>query len=438
MVKVQQRRYKLKKKIDALIFNQIISYIRENSRFVPVLLNAQETIFKTLRLEGKALSSRLQPSRYQDEEFLGELFQPSPKIVIYIKAPLRREFIRRGYRVVLTRGLPSEKATESVEVGELNSGSKDQVFGEFILVFEKAVGKILKAETIWEDINLLDKIKETVEISEDLTPNNTNVIASKKIADANVRNFLQIIKTGLLTSDIQEKTQLNNEKIEKLNSELEKLKLTSKHYVIVCSKTRDFLVKTGAKSELGNLIKQKISCGKCGRPFSEELSEEVVGITDFGIKLIDGSRWFTILVLDLLLSMGIPKSHIRVGVTDITGETDILFCIGQNLTLVELKDRDFNLNDGFKLNARIDSFEANAAVVISSRKVIEDAKKFLQDLSRKYKTPVLFIEGLENLEEKIKKKIIDDNRELIEEIMLGFSPKIGVPAARLIIQRFCE
>lgn len=433
MVKVQQRLYKLKK-IDISIFNYIISQIREKSKFAPVLLNAQESILKTLGLKGKILPSQLQPSRYQDVEFLGELFRPSSNIIIYVKTPSMRRFMRRDLSVVLT---PRE-ATESLEVGELNSGSEDEIFEKFTSIFEETVRKILKTKPTWEDINLLNRIKETTEISEVSAPSSANIIASKSIADATVRNFLQLIKTGLLIGDIQEKIQLSSEKIEKLNKELERLKLTSKHHVVICKKTKDFLVKTESKSQLDNLIKQKLSCGKCGCLFSEELHEEVIGITDFGTELIDGSHWLTILVLDLLLSMGIPKSHIRVGITDITGETDILFCIGQNLTLVELKDRDFNLSDGYKLNARIDSFGADAAVVITTKKVTNDVKKFLQDLSRKYKTPVIFIEGSDSFEEKLKKKITDDNKELTEEVILGFSLKIGVSAARLIIQRFCE
>lgn len=438
MVRVQQRRYKLKKEIDISFFSQIISQIQKQSGFKPILLDAQSSISKALGLNGKISSLQPEPSRYRNTDFLGEIFRPNPKIIIYIKALPIRGF-ERGYRVILTPGPFYEKgASKSFEVGEINSSKKTEVFDKFTSVFEKATKKVLKTKPTWRDINCFDRIKASSEIDRVLVPDKDKVTASKKITDTNTRNFLRTVKRGLLISDIQKKTQLDKAKIRQLNKELEKLKLISKHQVVVCKETRDILVKTRSRKQLNDLFKQDLSCGKCGRQFSEELTEEAIETTDLGASLIDKSYWFTIFVLDLLLSMNVPLSHIRIGVTDPTGETDILFCIGQILTIIELKDRDFNLNDLYKLNTRIDSFEAEAAIIITTKTVTNDAKKVLQELMKKYETPVLLIEGLGSLEEKIKMKIAADRKELVEKIILDFSSKIGISSARLIAHSFFE
>ena len=128
---------------------------------------------------------------------------------------------------------------------------------------------------------------------------------------------------------------------------------------------------------------------------------EGLSVSEIGKRLIQGSHWLTIYVTSRLLKLGVERQSILWNVEHSGEEVDILAEFMGRLWIFELKDRDFGSGDAHPFNYRKVRYNANEAVVVTSGKVLADARKVFQDLSdgarrmsAANRSP-LYVEGLE-------------------------------------------
>ena len=96
-------------------------------------------------------------------------------------------------------------------------------------------------------------------------------------------------------------------------------------------------------------------CTICGRAFKDELVQEIHAPTDFGKRLLSGSRWMTIWVTELLIGSGIARDHIAWNAVAAEDELDIMTDALGPRAFFELKDRDFGLGDAYPFAYRVTS-----------------------------------------------------------------------------------
>ncbi len=163
----------------------------------------------------------------------------------------------------------------------------------------------------------------------------------------------------------------------------------------------------------------------------QEKSDTLLTVTDLGRKLLDKSRWFSCLLYAELVRLGVGTSDVLLEYQTAGEEMDCLAVISGELVFFELKDKEFGLGNAYSFGAKIGIVRPNHSVIITTEHVSNDvkthfARSFGPDRSLYERTlyqsmhqdgtqtPVIYIEGIENLRgelEKIADKIYSQDAE---------------------------
>ncbi len=199
-------------------------------------------------------------------------------------------------------------------------------------------------------------------------------------------------------------------KTDELTDALKHEGLVDSEIVVVCAKTQAQVARAPSRDALTELSARSIKCA-CGRPIADERTEEALAITDLGRSLLDKARWLTILLVQELEAVGVPRDAILVEQTVGGDEFDCLANVSGELALFELKDKEFNLGSAYSFGAKIGIIRPDHPVIVTTEKVGGDAKehfvraKAARD-SRDYDdypesrapSDITYIEGVECLE----------------------------------------
>ncbi len=137
-------------------------------------------------------------------------------------------------------------------------------------------------------------------------------------------------------------------------------------------------------------------------------------MSEQGRALLDSSRWLTILLLQELLSVGVPLDKILIEQQVGGDEIDCVADISGELALFELKDKEFNLGSAYSFGAKIGIIRPDYSIIASTEHVGGDAKEhFLRAQaargsreerwarSREDSNDIIYIEGIEHLREGV-------------------------------------
>jgi len=269
---------------------------------------------------------------------------------------------------------------------------------------------------------------------------------ARLLADRATRTLAIAIKSsgGLLVGDLGR--QLPDAERPRLSTRQDALlreELVCREVVVVCKKTQQQTARVPSLDALRDVDERGLRCA-CGRRITDERVEEALTITDAGRTLLDGSRWFSHLMVEQLLRLGIDRESILLEQQEGGDEIDCLANIGGELTLFELKDKEFSLGNAYSFGAKIGINRPQHSVVVTSETVGNDAKEHFQRAEagertqrRRYDfeiygavspTPwgIRYIEGLNNFEKGIEDLVSavyrDGAVELIRGIMAGTAP----------------
>ena len=137
-----------------------------------------------------------------------------------------------------------------------------------------------------------------------------------------------------------------------------------------------------------------------------------------GQSLLDSSRWFSLLLLQELLELGIPEDRILIDQTSRGEEFDCLVDVSGRLVFFELKDKEFSLGNAYSFGAKIGIIRPDFPVIVTTDRVAVDARDHFQRSAegRRGRTryaedddthPVRYIEGLDNLKIELAKLVTE-------------------------------
>ncbi|MET8534735.1 hypothetical protein ABZV67_23140 [Streptomyces sp. NPDC005065] len=236
--------------------------------------------------------------------------------------------------------------------------------------------------------------------------------AAKVLSEKSVRVLAIAIKSskGLLLGDSAKQIPpAERGRIDELVDSLIESELIATEIVIICAKTSAQVNLLPSVEALEHLDKAGVRCA-CGRPLSDERQEKALTITDFGRAMLDGNRWMSTLVLQHLVTLGIPVANVRMEQIYSGEEVDCIAEVHGRIILFELKDKEFNRGNAYSFGAKIGIFQPDISVVITTEKVGVDARDHFMARSagnprarRPYVDSldgesVTFVEGLNNLE----------------------------------------
>jgi hypothetical protein len=177
--------------------------------------------------------------------------------------------------------------------------------------------------------------------------------------------------------------------------------LVREEFLVQCRKDSHTLCTTETKDEIIGESGGRYRCSVCGRPFSEELIQEIYAPAPGARKMLDGSHWMTIWITSILVQSGIALEQLSWGATAGDDEIDIVAKVQDQTIFFELKDRVFGLGDAYPFTARVQRYGANTGVIITMEDVAEEAQKFLREQSRSLDNRIHTISGESEIRTKI-------------------------------------
>lgn len=266
-------------------------------------------------------------------------------------------------------------------------------------------------------------------------PSESDLAAAEVLSDRLTRHLAIAIKqsSGLLVGDLQKQLpSREHAKTPQIRAALEGAKLVETETVVICTKTGAQMVKGSDASVVEKAAAQGLKCA-CGNPITAEKVEQALSISDYGRTLIDGSRWFTVLLIHNLMELGVPLDRILIDQVSGGDEMDCIADIGGDIVLFELKDKEFSLGNAYSFGAKIGIIEPGYPVIVTTEKVGNDAKdhfaktqhggrrgRYVEDVDGEHS--VTYIEGIDNLNPALQSLIskinIIDFRRVLDDVLL--------------------
>jgi len=211
-------------------------------------------------------------------------------------------------------------------------------------------------------------------VAEDLPSSDVTVRAAKALADRATRMLAISIKSsrGLLARDIEKQADIKatSELVEKLISD----GVAVRDVVVVCGVTQTQVARVPDRGSLAKLSEEGLRCA-CGKPIDKESAEDLLTITDLGALLLDKSRWLSVLVREELAALGVRRGDILLECQLGSDEVDCIAQVSGEITIFELKDKEFNTGNAYSFSAKISAINPGYSIIISTDKVASDVKE---------------------------------------------------------------
>lgn len=185
--------------------------------------------------------------------------------------------------------------------------------------------------------------------------------------------------------------------------------LVRKEFLLTCKKDSHTICSVVDQAELEAVGASGATCHACGRRLSDERTQEILGITSASQQLLDGSRWMTIWITDLLGRCGLSDHSIEWGSRAAEDEIDIATELFGLRLFLELKDREFGLGDAYPFASRLVRYSASRGIVATMDKVAPEAKKFFKEQNARGQT-IVCLEGKEAIELGVRRQVEDLSR----------------------------
>jgi hypothetical protein len=158
--------------------------------------------------------------------------------------------------------------------------------------------------------------------------------------------------------------------------------LLVEEFLLTCRQDQHTICVVSAKSDIERSPADSLLCNVCGRRFSEENLQSIYGLTGMAKKLLDGSRWMSVWITELLKGSGVEAPCVKWSLQAGGEELDIMVEAFNSRVFFELKDREFGLGDAYPFVYRVARYGGLMGVVATTEKVSADAKKFFEEEAR--------------------------------------------------------
>ena len=258
-------------------------------------------------------------------------------------------------------------------------------------------------------------------------PSNEDIAGASVLADRATRRLAIALKQsgGLHTGSIgKQLPPSDRSRAEEICNSLETCGIVASETVVICTKTSAQVAKVPDASVLADLAARGLRCA-CGNAISDETIDIALSVSERGRSLLDGNLWFTILLINDLVDLGVLIDQILVDQVSGGSEMDCIADMSGEIALFELKDKEFNLGNAYSFGAKIGIIAPDHPIIVTSEYVGEDAKEHFsktrqlrRDETWSYPSgelpdsgpTVKYIEGISSLRPELEK--------LITEIML--------------------
>gem|GEM_PF-2375552 len=362
------------------------------------------------------LRDSLKLERYaRDDSSMGEIFIAENGVLLYYFIPEERNYTEIG-------GL-----FESDEGENLFHGFKDSIRSIF---YAEAHGQVPEWR-IHKPVNINFSLLRGE--AHQLQPTEEDLGAVQLLRDEKARAILRDIEkvNKCFLQDI-----LKEHEREETLPYIEKLidhHLISREFVVFCKMNNMQISRVANLSAIQEASSKGLKCPYCERIFTDERIDQALSCTSFGKKMTKPNFWLALYVLQTLTARGISADNILVKQEKNFRIFDILVNQEHHLILIEVKDTPSSLDEIYLFHSRIKFYKPDAAVFLSTAPLKREVNMYL---SKHTETPIILIEGLEGLDEKLKSILSRKRGDYMKDVMSRFEPYTEVNIGKLFSEYF--
>lgn len=205
-------------------------------------------------------------------------------------------------------------------------------------------------------------------------PTASETTSAELLRDGPTRRLAISIKSsgGLLVTDASRQlAQQDKSRVSDILAALQADELIATEIVIVCKRVGTQVARVPTADVIADMDRKGVHCS-CGALMSEERAEEALSVTTKGAGLLDGSRWFTVVLINELMGMNVPITDILVDQESGGDEMDCIAVVSGDMILFELKDKQFDLRNAYSFGAKIGLIRPDLSVIVTTDKVGTD------------------------------------------------------------------
>lgn len=268
-------------------------------------------------------------------------------------------------------------------------------------------------------------------------PSNEDIAGASVLSDRATRKLAIALKQsgGLLAGSLGKQLPPNDRsRIKEIRNSLETCGIVAAETVVICAKTSAQVARVPNTSVLSDLAARGLRCA-CGNAISDEAIDIALSISERGRSLLDGNHWFTILLINDLVDLGVPIDQILIDQVSGGDEMDCIADMSGEIALFELNGKEFNLGNAYSFGAKIGVMAPDHPIIVTSEYVGEDAKVHFSKIRRgrrsesfsSWEEPpdsgpiVKYIEGIGNLRPELEKLITEitfrDAKAIFDEVL---------------------
>ncbi len=275
-------------------------------------------------------------------------------------------------------------------------------------------------------------------------PPGEEIAAAKTLTDEALRRAALAIASsgGLLQRDIPKQLQPEDQnRSEEIVQALRDLGVVDSDLVVICSRGSTQVARVPDQEALERAATAGMRCA-CGRAILDETAEEALEISSLGRRLLDGSWWMSVLLMERLRELGIDYDSMLLEQKSGGDELDCFADLSGELALFELKDKEFSLGNAYSFGAKIGIHRPQHAVVVTTSHVGNDAKEHFrrsQDaeidprLTRRSRPSELqYIEGLDSLDRELRRLVDQISSEDASRVLRGLLPVAAMDAGGVV------
>ncbi len=362
------------------------------------------------------LRDSLKLERYEHiDSSMGEIFIAENGVLLYYFIPEERNYMEIG-------GL-----FESDEGENLFLGFKDTIRSIF---FAEAHGQVPEWR-IHTPVNINFSLLRGE--AHPLSPSEEDLEVVQLLNDEKARTILRDIEKvqNCFLDDILEK----HEREEAL-SYIEQLiaqRLISREFIVFCRMNNMQISRVANLSAIQEASSKGLKCPFCERIFSDERIDQALSCTTFGKKMIKPNFWLALYVLQTLTARGISSQNILVKEEKNFRIFDILVNQEHHLILIEVKDTPSTLDEIYLFHSRIKFYKPDVAVFLSTAPLKREVNMYL---SKHKETPIILIEGLEELDAKLHNIFSKKLGDYMKDVLARFEPFTAVNIGKLFSEYF--
>lgn len=205
--------------------------------------------------------------------------------------------------------------------------------------------------------------------------------------------------------------------------------LILEEFLLTCKQDQHTICGVSSRDAVEAGPGDSLVCNVCGRSFNDENLQLIYALTDAGKKLLDGSRWMSVWVTELLKASGVKPDAIKWSLQAAGEELDIMAEAFNSRVFFELKDRQFGLGDAYPFVYRVTRYGGWMGVVATADKVSSDAKQFFDEEARnpvRSFGQIVCLEGVPEIEAGISRTVRDLAFLEVQRALTPLSERTGI------------